>query len=186
MKRILLAFLISLLPLVAFADVQLGGVAIYDHDIFSLGNTSLSLSDFQFGGEARLGLGVFQLSAYAFYLSGQDFTTIGIYPDIGLSFKIASFLRLGVAAGPNLTLVLGNGAPQVSAIQYVSIPASDNTATLIGGNLKFSADLVFGALSFGIVGYYIMQTVTDLTEQSLTKLFSGVPAIGVTVLLNLN
>jgi hypothetical protein len=199
MKRILLAITIALLPAAAFADLQLGAVAIYDQNIFSPGNTSLSLSDFQFGGEARLALGILQASAYAYFLSSTDFSVIGVYPDLGLSIPLASFLRLGVAAGPTIDVVLGSGAAAgaksiggSSAKGYTAsyyappvAPASNTPIPLVGGNLKFMADLTFGSLSIGVVGYYVMKTVTDLTEQKLIQLFTSLPSLGITVLLKL-
>ena len=167
MKKILIVLLIALLPAMAFAEFQIGGVGMYKGDVTTIQTTGVGLTDFTFGAEARLKFGLFQGGASLLYYPGVSYNSIKALTDIGLSLDVA-ILRLGVGLGPNLAVNLGSGA---------AAPVN------VGVNLKLSADVNLGSLSIGLVGFYVLNDFSDFSN--LGSVFSRLPWLGVTAMVKL-
>src|SRR5512142_1439414 len=110
---ILVLIMIAFIPAFAFADFQIGGVAMYKGEPLGVTVSSLGLNSFTFGADARLKLSIFQGSLSVLYYPA-DTTAAAALPaslmalaDVGLSFDIL-FLRLGVGIGPNYTVALAS------------------------------------------------------------------------------
>jgi hypothetical protein len=163
MKRIFVFVLLAaILPAAAFADFQLGGIAMYKGDPSAA--TGISASDFTFGGEARLKIAIFQAGVSALYIPYPNYTSIGALTDVGLSLDVL-FFRFGAGIGPNFVMNFGNGAP--------------NSAS-IGWNLKFMGDVNLGGLALGVVGYYKFEDFNNVGS-----VFSKLPWLGVTLMFRL-
>ncbi len=167
MRRILIVLVVALLPAMAFADFQIGGVGMYKGDVTTISAAGIGLTDFTFGAEARLKLGLLQGGASLLYYPGASYNSILALTDIGVSLDVA-FLRLGLGLGPNLAVNLGSAAA---------------TPVNVGLNLKLSADVNLGSLSIGLVGFYYLNDFSDFSN--LGTIFSKLPWIGVTAMVKL-
>lgn len=163
MKKIILILLVLLMPAALFAEFRLGPTAFMNFPLIQ-DNTynfpeleGLDPSDFTFGLDARLKILLFQAGATALITPGAETTdslgdpvvlpaSMDIFLDAGIALDIL-ILRLGLGAGPNFTFFFGNE-------DTVSDPQS------MGFNLKGTADIVLGPVSFGIS--YINQFDFDL------------------------
>jgi hypothetical protein len=148
MKKVVLlvlALLVTAVP-AAFAEFRLGPTALYNlaviHDGFG-GPLPVTLSDFTFGGEARLDFWLFQLGAMALYSPPwreAEFADEGVLELLvsgGISFRLL-FLRLSGTIGPSIVLPLGETDPAV-----------------VGSNARLAADIVLGRLSLSI--FYLLE-----------------------------
>ena len=147
MKRgILVAVILIVLPMAAFADLGIGGAAFYSSPVL-LGQSSseedLNVDQFTFGGDLRLKLSILQLEALVLYAASGDVQSLNTYLDAGVALDIL-FLRLSAGAGPNLIFNIGESSPVQSGL-----------------NAKLSADIKLGRLSVGLS--YIM----DFTDFNL-------------------
>jgi len=167
MRRIIIVLIVALLPAMAFADFQVGGVGMYKGDVTTIG-TSIGITDFTFGAEARLKFGFLQGGASLLYYPGVSYNSIMALTDIGVSLDVA-LLRLGIGLGPNLAVNLG-------------APASTPPAN-VGLNLKLSTDVNLGSLSIGLVGFYYLNDLSDLS--GLGSVFQKLPWLGVTAMVKL-
>jgi hypothetical protein len=167
MRKLLTVLLVALLPAIAFADFQIGGVGMYTSDISTIQTTSIGITDFTFGAETRLKLGLFQGGASLLYYPSASYSSIVALTDIGISLDVA-ILRLGFGLGPNLAVNLGSAAA---------------TPTNVGLNLKLSTDVNLGSLSIGLVGFYYLKDFSDLS--SIGSVFSKLPWLGVTAMVKL-
>lgn len=167
-RKALTVLLVALLPALAFADFQIGGLGMYKGDIAIIQTTGIGFTDFTFGGEARLKIGFLQAGASLLSYPGASYSSILAIADIGLSQDVA-LLRLGIGLGPNLSVNLGSAAP---------------TPLNVGANLKLSADVNLGSLSIGLVGFYYLNDVSDFS--SLGAVFSKLPWVGITAMVKLS
>lgn len=170
MKKLILVLIIAIVPVLAFAQFQIGATAVYDGSVSSLSSgSSISSSDIVFGLESRLKLWIFQGGVTALYL--PDYETVDLLTDVGLSLNIW-FIRIGLGVGPNFGFDTAGGTDVADA----------------GWNMKATVDINIGGLSIGVVGYLFSDTLGDLvqgvagTGNSMTTL---TPALGVTVLFKI-
>ena len=168
MKKLIVVLMIALLPTLAFAlDFQIGGTAMYKgllQDI-QTGVTDIGLDDFTFGGEARLNFGLIQGAAAVLYYPDEFAPSLIALTDVGLTLNLA-IVRLGAGIGPNVYIPLsdaGKGVP-------------------IGFNVKGAVDVQLGGISVGLVGYYYLASLSDL---SLGLFETAQPWLGLTVLFKL-
>ena len=190
MKRVIIALCILLLPVAAFAQFQIGPTAYYNFPLLEGGEMDIpevqgiDSSDFTFGADARLKLAIFQVSGLALFTPGfvaDDYSyywppSIDIFLDAGVAFDIA-FLRLGLGFGPNFSFfLLGD--------EYGSAEFSDPVS--FGTNLRATADIVLGGVSFGLS--YLMQFDFELGEATAQQILDADKTqglLGISVLLQL-
>ncbi|MGA2975281.1 MAG: hypothetical protein ABSF77_08215 [Spirochaetia bacterium] len=170
MKKLMLVLIIAIVPVLAFAQFQIGATAVYGGSVSSLtSSSSLSTSDFVFGLESRLKLWIFQGGVTALYY--PEYQSVDLLTDVGLSLNIW-FIRIGLGAGPNFGFDTAGGSDMTDA----------------GWNMKATVDINIGGLSIGVVGYVFSDNLSDLiqsvagSENSPTTL---TPALGVTVLFKI-
>jgi len=161
-KVLILLILVVLIPVAAFAQLQVGGIAMYKGNPTTA--TSVGVDSFTFGGEARLRVGILQGAVSALYVPYGSYAAIAALTDIGASFDVAIF-TLGAGIGPNFAINIGSGAP---------------TAVNFGMNLKLTTDINIGAFSIGLAGFYY---VSDFT--TIASVFSNLPWLGITAMLKL-
>jgi len=171
MRRIVIVLLILLLPAAVFAEVQIGGTALYNFPYFEdAGPSEIDLSDFTFGADARVRLFIFQASALALFTSGYTDAlnndvpgNIDLILDGGLSLDVLLF-RLGLGVGPSLRVNMGGTDP-----------------VGIGLNVKATADVMLGSFAIGLT--YLSQfeldssDATQLLDQDYTKGLLGVSVL---------
>jgi hypothetical protein len=169
MKKLLIVLMIVLLPTLAFSlDLQVGATAMYKgllSDILD-GPDGITIHDFTYGGEVRLGFGLLQGAAAILYYPAEPYSSLKLLTDIGLSLNLA-IIRLGVGIGPNVVVPLGGGTV---------------TGVPLGLNLKGAVDLQLGKLSLGVVGYYYLDSISDIGAD-LFK--TAQPWVGLTLLYKL-
>lgn len=172
MKRFLIVCLILLLPAAVFAEVQIGGTALYNFPYFvDAGPSEIDLSDFTFGADARFRVFIFQASALALFtpgytdeLNNEVAGNIDLIVDGGLSVDVLMF-RLGLGIGPSLRLNLGDGGDPYG----------------IGLNAKATAEVMLGRIALGLT--YLNQFEFDyadasqLLDQDYTKGLLGVSVL---------
>ena len=160
MKKIcLLVLLVAVIPTFAFADLQLGGIALLNGDPNT--KTSLNLSRLTIGGEARIKLWILQGGLSALYVPDPKAPSIAAFTDLGLALDIL-FLRFGAGVGPNFSYGAGR-------------------LTSAGLNMKFSGELIVGPFCVGLVGYYYLKDASDFAR--LGTKFQKLPWLGVTAML---
>jgi hypothetical protein len=168
MKRLIVLLVFILVPLAAFADLQLGPTALYNFTVSDPNKVDLSgisLSDFTFGLDSRLNVSIVQGSAYLLVTPGSineeaktkvDIytpTKVDVFLDIGLCLDILMF-RLSAGIGPNFAI-------------NINYPVSNDEPDVfgVGGNIKLAADLMLGGISVGLV--YFMDT--NFTKEGATE-----------------
>jgi hypothetical protein len=157
-----LAFVFALTPALGRAELQLGGVGMYNGDITALGYQPLNVT---WGMESRLKLlTVFQIGLTGLYyappvVGGPSY--ILALADAGLSVDVF-FLRFGVGLGPDFLIPMSG-------------PSVDATSN---ANLKLSGDITIGPVSVGAVMFYPVLSIWDLRNVSGVK-----PWIGLTAML---
>jgi hypothetical protein len=166
MKKLIVVLVIALLPTLAFAlDFQIGGTAMYKGNWTDLKTTTPTLDDFTFGGEARLSFGLLQGAAAVLYYPDDVASSLKVLTDIGVTLNLA-IVRLGAGIGPNFF-----------------IPLEGTVSTVpVGFNLKAAVDLQLGKLSLGVVGYYYLDSLSDL-KAGLFE--TAQPWLGLTLLYKL-
>ena len=161
-KMLIVAALLVLLPLAAFAELGVGGVAFYNSPVL-LGQTEkpeeLSVNKFTFGGDARLKFSLFQGEAMLLYSTSEDVQSLDIFLDAGVALDVL-ILRLSAGIGPNFTYNIG-----------------ESEALDTGFNAKLNADVKLSKISVGLS--YIM----DLNLDSGVDLDTSAGLLGATVLL---
>ena len=151
MKRLIVLAAILLIAVAAFAQLQVGGTAMFNYPILADGATdSIDVSNFTFGADARFKILLFQVSGLALYTPGSTETLtppiIDLFVDGGVAFDIA-MIRLGLGAGPNLRFAVGG----------------DNDDPMgYGLNVKATADVMLGRLSVGLT--YLNSFELDLSQ----------------------
>ncbi len=173
MKRIIIVCAILLLPAAVFAQMQIGGTALYNFPYFvDAGPSGLDASDFTFGADARMRMFIFQASALALFTPGYTDALnndvagkIDLIMDGGLSIDVLLF-RLGLGVGPSLRLNMGSGTD----------------ATGIGLNVKATAEVMLGRIAVGLT--YLNQfefdfsaAATQLLDQDYTQGLLGVSVL---------
>ena len=165
MKKILiLILLIAIIPAFAFADLQIGGIALYNGDTST--TTSLNMARLAVGAEARLKLWILQGGISALYVPNPKKPSIAALTDVGLALDIL-FLRFGAGIGPNFSFTPSGAIKLASA----------------GLNLKLSGELIVGPFCVGLVGYYYLKDVNEFSK--LGSKFQKLPWLGVTAMLKL-
>jgi hypothetical protein len=171
MKKLLVLLLVVVLPAFAFADFQIGAVGMYKGTMAQLKAKDVGLEDFTFGAEARLKLSLFQAGVSALYYPEVPLAkppAIVALTDIGLSLDLL-FLRFGLGLGPNLVIALNDtGAEKPFPV---------------GLNLKMSTDVNIGNLSLGLVGFYYLDSIKDLSK--IGSIFKEMPWLGVTAMFKI-
>jgi hypothetical protein len=169
MKKLAIVLVIALLPTLAFAlNLQIGGTAMYKgllSDILD-GPDGITLQDWTYGGEVRLNFGLFQGAAAILYYPDVSYDSLKVLTDIGVTLNLA-IVRLGAGIGPNFFIPLAGG-------KFEGVP--------VGLNLKGAVDLQLGKLSLGVVGYYYLDSFSDL-KADLFK--TAQPWVGLTLLYQL-
>lgn len=174
MKKLFIfaAVILAVIPAMAFADFQIGGVAMYKGDVSEISN-GITLNDFTFGLDTRLNISILQGSLAAVYYPEDLSAVVPLPPsltvltDIGLCFDVL-FLRLGAGVGPNFYIALAN------------TPGSPQDAVPIGLNFKLAADINIGSFAIGLVGYWYMSSISDFTKPNFfdyTRPWVGVSAL---------
>jgi len=155
------ALVLTSIPEASYADFQLGAVAMYNGDLWTLGTRPL---DIAWGMETRFKfLSVIQAGLTGLYyipsvMGGS--TYILALTDIGLSLDVF-FLRIGAGIGPDFVIPMAG--PPVSSSSYA--------------NLKLSGDINIGPVSLGIVAFYPVMSVWDLQYISSMKPWLGLTAM---------
>ncbi|MFP4113476.1 MAG: hypothetical protein ACOCY8_01695 [Spirochaetota bacterium] len=137
MRKLMIIAMLLVLPAALFAQLQVGGTALYNFPYLADSETEadeLSAADFTFGVDARLKILLFQGSALALFTPGAEDVpgNIDLYLDGGVAFDIL-FFRLGLGAGPNFRIPVGEGE-----------------TTGFGLNVKATADVMLGDLAVGL------------------------------------
>ncbi|MFW6288373.1 MAG: hypothetical protein ACOC2Q_01175 [Spirochaetota bacterium] len=135
MRRLTLFLILLILPVALFAQLQVGGTALYNYPLVDdAPSTDISASDFTFGADARLKILLFQASGLALFTPGTELTpaNIDLFVDGGITLDLLMF-RLGLGAGPNFRIPLGEGS-----------------TSGFGLNVKATADLMLGDLALGL------------------------------------
>lgn len=170
MKKLFVLLLVVALPVVAFADFQLGAVGMYNGGIDQLKAKTVGVDDFTFGAEARLKLGIFQGAVTGLYYPMNEDAmrppAIVAVTDVGLAFDLL-FLRLGAGIGPNFAIPIGE----------------DNDVAKLGANIKLTTDFRLGNLSLGLVGFYYLESFKDLAN--VKEIFSDLPWLGITAMFKI-
>jgi hypothetical protein len=180
MRRILVVVVLALIPLFAFAEIQLGVVGTFNpsfvggSSVSTIGSQlkSASFSDLSFGLEGRMKVGILQLGTSAIFYDDGSNQAIDLMPTAGLSLDIL-FVRLGFSVGPDFWIP--SGAGEVSA-----------DSAFDGWNFKLSTEFRLGHLSLGLQGVYWW----DPTYSDFATFLAGIkagelPWLGATILLRL-
>jgi hypothetical protein len=96
--------------------------------------------------------------------------SLSVLTDIGLSLDIL-FFRFGAGIGPNFMFALS----ETDWTSEQPIP--------VGLNLKLSADVNLGKFSLGLVGYYALQSFSDLGKPNFFD--RARPWVGISALFKL-
>lgn len=179
-KRIVLVLLIVLIPSVAFAQIQLGPTAYYNHSLRiadvdeEVDDVVWDTSNFSFGADARLKLGMLQGQAVGLYTppspeDGVDAVhLIDLHTNVGLAFDILMF-RIGAGLGPSFAFEFGDGATETAGI---------------GTNARVGAEVGLGGIAFAL--NYLMRFPFDFEEAG--RIFSADKSrghVGASVLFSL-
>jgi hypothetical protein len=160
----LFILVMAMVPTMAFADFQIGGVAMYDADISQINDTGFSPDYLVYGLEARAKLWIIQGGASMLYL--PYYSEILMLSDVGLALDIW-FVRLGLGVGPNIGFAMGG-----------------SDSAMAGWNLKAAMDINIGNLSVGLVGYYLADSASELVE-IVRDIKDAVPVVGVSLMFKL-
>lgn len=161
MRRLLLIGVLAVLPCLARADLQAGGVLLYDADLPPVGEAGLVRGDLRPGAEARLKLWFLQLGLVAVPFPERELLLLS---DLGVAFD-ASFLRVGVAWG---------------LCQWISL--DQRYPTDIGmHNIKLAAEARLGPFSLGLSAWWFIPAVP--TGLTLVDVVSRPPVLGLTALV---
>jgi hypothetical protein len=163
-KKILVVLLIVLMPVMAFADFQLGATALYTGDITRIDRHQPSVSDFLFGLDARAKLWIFQLGTTPLYLPDQS--SFYVMNDLGLSLDIW-FLRVGAGIGPNFLFSMGG----------------EDETMLTDWNLRATTEIKLGSFSIGVAAWYLMSSPSDL--KYFRDIIKDPPFVSITALIKL-
>ncbi len=164
MKKLLVLLVLVAIPVLAFADLQLGGVAMYKGGFPP--STPITVNDFTFGAEARVRLGLLQGAAsLLYYPSAVPPASIVALTDIGLNLNLG-IADFGAGIGPNFAFPIN----------------SVGSAMRAGLNLKLAGEVNLGRISLGAVGYYYLDSLKDL---SLGLFKVAKPWLGLTALVKL-
>jgi hypothetical protein len=145
-KLVLILVVLVILPVALFADspslISWGiGPAVFYKSPILLGQptdtNNLNVNQFNFGGDLRLKLSLFQAEALVLYASGNGVNSFNTYLDAGLAVDIA-ILRIDLGIGPNFVYNSGT-----------------NSGAQVGLNAKVGADVLLGPISVGLS--YIME-----------------------------
>lgn len=173
MKRLLILCAILIVPAAVFAQVQVGGTALYNIPYFATDKPEqIDASDFTFGADARIKILFFQASALGLATPGytDDFGeqvpgTIDLHVDGGIALDVLMF-RLGLGLGPSFRFAL----------------AQDSEANNIGMNVKATADVMLGDFSIGLTylnqfALNLAEGATELLDQDYTQGLLGVSVL---------
>lgn len=197
MKKLCIALLVAILPIMAFSQIQIGSALAYNPsrgcnlmlndngDVVYSGDTRIKVAPFLFsqmryGVEMRLRLlNIIRLDTtvlgltYGYTNNAGDvidqFPALEVMPTAGLSLDIL-FARLGLSMGPDLRFSCSSDYPIEEPIY--------------GWNLKGSLDINLGKLSVGLWGMYTLESLDDLSRLSSFYL-KYLPWIGLTSLVRL-
>ncbi|MDA3833560.1 MAG: hypothetical protein PF495_09200 [Spirochaetales bacterium] len=116
----------------------------------------LDSSNFTFGADARLNFSLLEVNALALYTpEGEvDPATVDLYANAGASLSLLNILRLGVSAGPKVTILVGEENDM-----------SEEDPLDMALNLRLSGDVELGDLSIGASAIfpttYTLKMATD-------------------------
>jgi hypothetical protein len=173
MKRLTILILLIALPMMAFADFQLGPTALYNFAFVTpptMANVdkSFGLEDFTFGLDTRLNIGLFQGGAYALFTPGKFVGgaspeivphTIDLKLDAGICLDIL-ILRLGLGIGPNFQFLIPVNSDPLSTVP---------NPVQVGLNLKAAVDLNLGSIAVSLVYFTDTNLTADGVVASLSK-----------------
>jgi hypothetical protein len=140
-KKLVLVALLVMVPLVVFAEFQLGPSVYYNFPLLGEDTSSsdFSISNFTIGADARLKLWLFQATALGLYTPAES-SSDGDIPHIidlhvtgGVALDLL-FLRLGLGLGPSFAFEFGDG--------------SDNAG--VGTNVRASAEIKIRTVSLAL------------------------------------
>jgi hypothetical protein len=181
MKKLLVLLVLVLVPMISFADFQIGPTAMYNFTFYDANLPpvqSLSISNFTFGADARLNFGILQGSAYGLVTPGSvdvaaavyNPTILKLYTDLGICLDVL-ILRLSAGIGPNFNF-------------YFADPSAPTKPDIfqLGLNLKLAADINFGSIALSVVYF----TDTNLTAQGVAQAFQKINGnLGLSLLFKL-
>lgn len=155
MKRtLILLVILAVVPVMAFADFQLGPSVYYNFPLIGSDSSSsdFSISNFTFGADARMKLWIFQATALGLYTpaeasdNGDIPHIIDLHVTGGVAFDIL-FLRLGLGLGPSFAFEFGDGA---------------DDGVGVGTNVKASAEVRLRRIS--LAANYLMKFPFDFSS----------------------
>jgi hypothetical protein len=158
-KRSLAVAILVLVPLLGFADLQVGPTAMFAGTLESATQPSPSAVNFPFGVEARYKfLYLFQYTVTALFCADPDPSFV-ILTDLGITVRLDRFTLSG-GIGPDFAYSTTSAAPADSSLI----------------NFKLSVDYDLGPLTVGIVAYdpvsALSQLRTNLPWFGLTAMFT--------------
>lgn len=154
-KALMIIAIMILVPVVMFAELAVGGVAMLKSPVLlgqEVNLDNVNVDQFSFGGDVRLKVGIIQVESLLVCSAG-DVTGLDIYTDAGLAFDIA-LVRLSVGAGPNFTWNFTHQPP-----------------LQVGLNAKVGADLMLGNVSVGCSYIMVMNYNEHVDIYTNTGLF---------------
>jgi hypothetical protein len=134
-KKIVLVIALVIVPLLAFAETDIGLSGLYFGNPTSISGNNLTKETVGPGLDLRAKLWIFRADLDATMLDKASFM---IMPTAGLSLDVL-FLRVGAGMGP---------------VAYFE-PAADQPFGIFAWTLKASADLLLGPFYVGVFGYYL-------------------------------
>lgn len=163
MKKIIMLFLFSLVSIVVFADLQIGPTAMYNFAITNEDDISndIGITDFTFGVDTRINLGLLQGSAYILYTPGDEYyyPLVEAFFDVGVTLDLI-LIRLSAGVGPSFEIVIIDDEEETETESYEA-----------GFNMKVGGDLQLSdSVSLGLV--YI--TDVDLTVEDISEAFKNI------------
>jgi hypothetical protein len=174
MKKLLVLMILVLVPMVTFADFQIGPTALYNMRFTNpeqVDTSTLSLDDFTFGADARLNVSILQGSAYALLTLGSVDnstaipkyvpTTVDLFFDVGVCLDIM-FFRFGAGIGPNFAILFPD-----------PLDTTNTDIFGVGANVKFSADVMLGSIAIGLVYFMDTNLTTSAVVETIASKWDG-------------
>jgi len=134
-KKFVLVVALAIVPLLAFAETDIGLSGLYFGNPTSISKNTLNKDSVGPGLDLRAKLWIFQADLDATMIGKDSFL---VMPTAGLSLDVL-FLRVGAGMGP---------------VAYLE-PGADEAFGIFAWTLKASADLLLGPFYVGVFGYYL-------------------------------
>lgn len=147
MRKLALIFVVlTLLPVAIFAELGVGGAALFKSPVLlgqSIDLSNQGVNQFSFGGDLRYKLDWFQAEGLLLYSAG-DINSLNAYLDAGVALDLSIF-RMSLGAGPDFNNNFGESNP----IQA-------------GLNAKVGCDVLLGKMSVGLTYILALDVGNDM------------------------